>query len=118
MGVAAGEEVEGVGHDGEDGGEALDGAAGRAGQVADQRRAGGAAHAPRTSIPKPRPSASLARRIASARPGAGRSRTRAVPSGVRSRGPKPVPPVVTTRPANPAISSVQRGGDGVDAVRG
>src|SRR5438477_1855518 len=41
-------------------------------------------------------------RIASARPGASRSITVRVPSGVRSRGPKPVPPVVTMTPANPA----------------
>ena len=49
----------------------------------------------RDSIPKPRPPASLARRIASTSPGASRSMTARVPSGVRSRGPKPVPPVVT-----------------------
>ena len=41
--------------------------------------------------------------MASARPGASRSSTAAVPSGVRSRGPKPVPPVVTTRPAKPSV---------------
>ena len=44
-------------------------------------------------------------RMASARPGAGRSRITSVPSGVRSRGPKPVPPVVTTSPAKPSASS-------------
>ena len=44
----------------------------------------------------------LTRRMASARPGASRSSAASVPSGVRSRGPNPVPPVVTTRPANPA----------------
>ena len=40
----------------------------------------------------------LTSRIASARPGASRSSTARVPSGVRSLGPNPVPPVVTTRP--------------------
>ena len=45
------------------------------------------------------------RRMASARPGAWRSSTTSVPSGVRSRGPNPVPPVVTTRPANPSAIS-------------
>ena len=44
----------------------------------------------------------LTRRIASARPGASLSSTDRVPSGVRSRGPKPVPPVVTMRPWNPS----------------
>ena len=60
----------------------------------------------RESMPKPRPPASLARRIASTMPGASRSITARVPSGVRSRGPKPVPPVVTISPANPAARSV------------
>ncbi len=36
--------------------------------------------------------------MASARPGASRSMTSLVPSGVWSRGAKPVPPVVTTSP--------------------
>ena len=65
----------------------------------------GCPQTPRDSIPKPRPPASLARRIASASPGASRSITARVPSGVRSRGPKPVPPVVTTSPAKPSVSS-------------
>ena len=39
-------------------------------------------------------------RMASAIPGASRSITFLVPSGVRSVGEKPVPPVVTRRPAN------------------
>ena len=60
---------------------------------------------PRDSIPNGRPSVLLAARIASARPGASRSIAARVPSGVRSRGPKPVPPVVTTRPAKPSVSS-------------
>ena len=42
--------------------------------------------------------------------------TAAVPSGVRSRGPNPVPPVVTTTPANPAVSSRSTARDAVDAV--
>ena len=58
-----------------------------------------------TSMPKPRPPASLAppHRLGEARglP----SITARVPSGVRSRGPKPVPPVVTTSPAKPPARS-------------
>ena len=49
----------------------------------------------------------LIRRIASASPGASRSMTCRVPSGVWSRGANPVPPVVTTRPAKPSVSSVR-----------
>ena len=71
---------------------------------------------PRESIPKGRPPALLARRIASARPGASRSITARVPSGVRSRGPNPVPPVVTTSPAKPRGQLAERGGDRFDAV--
>ena len=52
------------------------------------------------AIPRERGAIGLERRIASAKPGAGRSTTSAVPSGVRSLGPNPVPPVVTTRPVN------------------
>ncbi len=48
------------------------------------------------------------RRMASARPGASRSSTIRVPSGVRSRGPKPVPPVVTISPAKPVGQLDQR----------
>ncbi len=44
--------------------------------------------------------------MASASPGASRSTTAFVPSGVRSRGVKPVPPVDTMTPANPSASSV------------
>ena len=47
------------------------------------------------------------RRISSPNPGASRSRTARVASGVTSRGPKPVPPVVTTR-ANPRWSARSR----------
>ena len=43
-------------------------------------------------------------RMASSRPGVGRSTTSAVASGVTSRGAKPVPPVVTTRSAPAARS--------------
>ncbi len=46
-------------------------------------------------------------RMASASPGASRSRMIRVPSGVRSRGPKPVPPVVTISPAKPSASSTR-----------
>ena len=45
-------------------------------------------------------------RIASAIPGASRSSTLAVASGVTSRGPSPVPPVVRTSLASPASSSI------------
>ena len=57
----------------------------------------------RDSMPKPRPPSSLTRRIASTSPGASRSITARVPSGVRSRGPKPVPPVVTTSPTKSRV---------------
>ncbi len=43
----------------------------------------------------------LTSRIASARPGASLSSTIRVPSGVSSRGPKPVPPVVAIKPQKP-----------------
>ena len=43
----------------------------------------------------------LAARVDSARPGASRSTTDRVASGVRSRGANPVPPVVTSSPVNP-----------------
>ena len=112
MGVAAGEEVERVGDDGEDHLERLDRAARRPGRVARSGRPRSCPHTARDSIPKPRPPSSLTRRIASTRPGASRSITARVPSGVRSRGPKPVPPVVTTRPAKPRGHRAQRVGDG------
>ena len=41
--------------------------------------------------------ASEARRIASSRPGVGRSTTSRIASGVTSRGEKPVPPTASTR---------------------
>ena len=43
----------------------------------------------------------LVARINSSRPGDSLSITCSVPSGVRSRGANPVPPVVTMSPANP-----------------
>ena len=46
--------------------------------------------------------------MASARPGADRSSTASVPSGVRSVGANPVPPAVTTSPWNPSASRPQR----------
>jgi len=104
VGTAAGEEVEHVGDGVEHGLEALDGAAGRAGEVADQGLPT-VPQTPRESIPKVRPPALLAIRIDSARPGASRSSTALVPSGVRSRGPNPVPPVVTTSPEKPEVNS-------------
>ena len=48
----------------------------------------------------------LTSRIASASPGASRSITARVPSGVWSRGAKPVPPVVTINPAKPSLISI------------
>ena len=39
-----------------------------------------------------------------------------VPSGVRSRGPKPVPPVVMISPAKPSVSSRSASRDRLDAV--
>lgn len=47
----------------------------------------------------------FANRIASARPGASRSNTNNDASGVRSRGEKPVPPVVTTRPEKSCVNA-------------
>ena len=49
-----------------------------------------------------------AARMSSARPGASRSITARVASGVTSRGPKPVPPVVTMRPVPRAARSLSR----------
>ena len=46
----------------------------------------------------------LTARMASANPGACRSRTNWVPSGVWSAGAKPVPPVVRMAPAKPGPS--------------
>ena len=102
VGVAAGEEVEGVRGDREQDLEALDRAGRGARAGCRSAPAPRVPATPRDSMPKPRPSPSLARRIASAIPGASRSITARVPSGVRSRGPNPVPPVVTTRPAKPS----------------
>ena len=92
---AVGEEVEGVGEDVEDGLQGLDRAGGRAGGVEDEGGADGAGRGPGQAA-----LVGVGRPMASARPGAGGGGRAAVPSGVRSRGPKPVPPVVTTSPAN------------------
>ena len=89
---------------GQDDLEPFDRTAGGTGEVAHQRAPRTPA-TPRDNIPNPRSSPSLARRIASARPGASRSITARVPSGVRSRGPNPVPPVVQTRPVKPSVIS-------------
>ena len=108
VGVAAGEEVERVGDDREDHLEALERAARRAGQVADQRLA------PRARTPRAtacrsrgRPS-SLARRIASAMPGRlalddraralGREVARAE-AGAAGRDDSPAKPSVSSRSA-------------------
>ena len=58
------------------------------------------------AMPRDSGAIGLERRMASARPGAGRSTTSAVPSGVRSLGLKPVPPVVATRPVKPDANRV------------
>ena len=50
--------------------------------------------------------ASESARSASAIPGATRSSTSAVASGVTSRGPRPVPPVVSTTAASSASSAI------------
>ena len=90
---------------GEDHLERLDRAACRAGHVADQRLARRCrTRRGRACRSRGRRRRST-RRIASASPGASRSITARVPSGVRSRGPNPVPPVVTTSPAKPRVSS-------------
>ena len=56
------------------------------------------------AMPRDSRPSGLTSRIASASPGASRSMTARVPSGVWSRGANPVPPVVTTTPANPSVS--------------
>ena len=108
VGAAAGQEVERVGRHREDDLEAFAGAVRGAGQVADQRLPSAPA-TPRDNMPNPRPPSSLARRIASAMPGRlALDDGQRVPSGVRSRGPNPVPPVVTTSPANPSVTRATR----------
>ena len=69
-------------------------------RVADDRLAADAGD-PRESRPS-----GLTSRIASASPGASRSITSRVPSGVWSRGANPVPPVVTISPAKPSVISI------------
>ena len=89
-----GEQLERVAEEGNDGLEALEGTLRAAGQVHDQGRPAAAGDRPgeRRQGSGRRPAA----RISSARPGASRSMTARVASGVTSRGPKPVPPVVAT----------------------
>ena len=58
------------------------------------------------AMPRESRPSGLTNRIASASPGASRSMTARVPSGVWSRGANPVPPVLTTRPANPSAIAV------------
>ena len=101
-----------MGHDVEDRPELFDAALRRAGVL--QMIA-----APRMpATPRDRRPCGLTKRIASAIPGASRSITMRVPSGVWSRGANPVPPVVTIRPANPSVISDSAVGDGVGAVLG
>ena len=73
---------------------------GRAGRVAHDGLAPDAGH------PAGEAAERATRRIASASPGASRSITARVPSGVWSRGAEPVPPVVTTSPAKPSVISI------------
>ena len=81
--------------------EAFDRRAGRrAGGVEDPRQGPSVPAMPRDSRPS-----GFTVRIASARPGASRSSTVLVASGVRSVGENPVPPVVTTTPRKFADSS-------------
>ena len=105
MGSAAGQQVERVREGREDHLEALERAVAGAGQVAHERGADGAAHAAAEHAegrpPACRWRGASPRRVRAPR---GRSPMR-VPSGVRSRGPNPVPPVVTTSPAKPATRS-------------
>ena len=115
--TATREQVQRVGHGGKDHFDALERPVARPGQVAHQCLTDGAAHTAPEHAER-LPGVSLARRIASAMPGASRSITRRVPSGVRSRGPNPVPPVVTTSPAKPTVSPRERARDLVDAVGG
>ena len=70
--------------------------------VEDEAAAAGSRHAAGE-----RPSG-LTERMASARPGASRSITAHVASGVTSVGEDPVPPAVTTSPPNPVDSSAER----------
>ena len=95
VGGAPGQQVEGVLEEGGKGLEAIRDPFRAAGQVDDEARPP-RAHDP----PGERGQRGLLQalaRISSARPGASRSSTSRVASGVTSRGPRPVPPVVTTR---------------------
>ena len=95
-----GQQGEGVGKDVEHGVEALDGARRRARGVQHDRPAGGAGHRPRQPA-----LVGVGEQRRLRQRGASRSSTARVPSGVWSRGAKPVPPVVTTRPAKSWHSS-------------
>ena len=68
------------------------------------------------AMPRESRPSGLTSRIASASPGASRSMTARVPSGVWSRGANPVPPVVTMTPANPSAQRAERLGHVVGAV--
>src|SRR3977135_2447256 len=126
MGMPTRQQLEGVRERGEDGLEALDGSARRPGEIADERLPHRAAHAPGkhperavASVADAPHRLGQAGRLAldhDARPlgrapppapppgpAPRRSTTVRAPWGVRSRGPKPVPPVVTTSPANSAV---------------
>ena len=112
VGALSGQQLEGVGDHVEHRVEGLDAPLGRSGRVQDQALPRACPPAARLSRPS-----GLTRRMASAMPGAWRSRTASVPSGVRSRGPNPVPPVVTTSPANPSQAARQGLRDRIGAIR-
>ena len=76
--------------------QAVPAAAGRAGQVDDQRAARPAPARPRESDRRRHPGATPYARIASASPGTSRSSTRGSPRACGRSGDSPVPPVVST----------------------
>ncbi len=96
VGLLARQYPDGVGQEVYHRRQALEGTPGRARQVEQH-----SAFPLTPAMPRESGAIGLERRMASAKPGAGRSMTSAVPSGVRSRGPNPVPPVVTMSPVNP-----------------
>ena len=104
------QQAQGVREDVEDRPELLDAALRRARRVAHDRLADDAGDA----AGQPAERADEAHRLGQA--GRLALDDRRVPSGVWSRGAKPVPPVVTTRPANPSVISRQHPGDGIGAV--
>ena len=111
MGCTACEQFERMGQDIDNGFERLDGPLGRPGDIEnealDRRRRRRHAKGARGD---------LTARMASARPGASRSITVRVASGVRSVGENPVPPVVTTSPANDEARSVSAAATGSTPV--